>query len=55
MRIPIFLDFKDSSGENSVREKETIDYTDVNPVVQNSYRGYHGSLLSRVVWTAQSG
>jgi len=30
------------------------DLTDVNPVVQNPYRGPHGSLNSRAVWSAQS-
>jgi hypothetical protein len=29
-----------------------VDLTDVNPGVQNRYRGPHGSLISQAVWTA---
>ena len=33
----------------------TADLTDVNPVVLNHYRGPHGSLISRAVWTPKGG
>ena len=36
------------------RMKRTHDLTDVNPVVQNCYRGPHGSLILRAVSSAQS-